>query len=388
MRIRVAAATAFVTTKRGAVVSLLGKRVRTGSGHDVSQRSELRASLFSSDASKDVALGQESSSEWELPACWRSVLDAELSSPWFSELREFVEEERRTESVYPRPEDTFRALRETAFEDVKVVIVGQDPYHGAGQAQGLAFSVPSTLRKLPPSLKNILKELADDEGGEENLLTSSGDLSGWASQGVLLLNTILTVRAGSPASHANRGWERLTDAICDALADRDPPVVFLLWGAKAKAKAKTAPYRLEALHPSPLSAHRGFFKSKPFSTANRMLKENLNQPPIDWISSLKLETNDVIIGPPEEEEEDIRPDYVGPLLHGRHAKFASAGAWRRIDLTCPYRDKDICKARGGHWDPNAKTWYISVAPTASLLDVQRDFARWLPPPTATDDDLS
>jgi len=451
-----------------------------------------------------------------LPACWSSVLKEELESEGHAELRRFVEEERASRTVYPKPSETFRALREVPFDAVKVVIVGQDPYHGAGQALGRCFGVPCSA-PAPPSLRNVLKELDYDVGGE-----TAGDLSEWSRQGVLLLNSILTVRHGEPLSHANRGWERLTDLVCDTLVSRRPPCVFLLWGAKAKAKVPDdAPFRFEAPHPSPLSAHRGFFGSKPFSQANRAL-EQLHQRPINWTSTTTKATKattkarlaiargkkkttkalgnlakfdgegsdthekfqgfqrSVAANVPDLNDgrgglvdpDGLTPNqdrlviqvvdtlvtgtaatYVRDLTTGkdilkalnRHYGYtrtadirettvttpsvvaAAAAAVdetttttgmttrgssssspkktptsrttteseridgrladgrRRIDLRCPYAEKDDCKARGGRWDAGAKTWYVVVRSTDDEARVRRDFRRWLPSEEEEDD---
>lgn len=208
----------------------------------------------------------------DLPPCWRAALAPELSSPWFSELSRFVDDERATHAVYPPPEQVFRAFRETPFDKVRVVLLGQDPYHGPGQAHGLCFSVPAGV-PLPPSLRNIARELASDVGVA---FPGSGDLSAWAQRGMLMLNTVLTVREGAAQSHARRGWERFTDAAIKALSARARPVVFVLWGKPAEQKRKLideARHRVVcAAHPSPLSAHRGFLGARPFSAINDALR--------------------------------------------------------------------------------------------------------------------
>ena len=185
--------------------------------------------------------------------------------------------------IFPNPSDRLRALELVSPEAVKVVILGQDPYHGEGQAIGLSFAVPNHLKQKPPSLKNILKELASDLGTP--LEASASDLTGWASQGVLLLNTLLSVRANEPLSHQGKGWEEFTDSILKAMNERKDPVVFVLWGAHAqKKKALINSKRhkvLESAHPSPLSAYRGFFGSKIFSRINEQLRE-LQKQEIDW----------------------------------------------------------------------------------------------------------
>lgn len=211
-----------------------------------------------------------------IPDDWRDALDTESLAALEAALT-FVAEERRAHretgapAVYPPDGDEFAALRATPFEAVRVVILGQDPYHGPGQAHGLAFSVPEGVR-LPPSLRNIFKEYAADLGTPA---PTSGDLTAWARRGVLLLNTTLTVRDGQPASHAGRGWETVTDALIAALAKRRDGLVFVLWGAHAQKKTPlidaTRHRVLATAHPSPLSARRGFFGSKPFSMVNAHL---------------------------------------------------------------------------------------------------------------------
>lgn len=259
--------------------------------------------------------------------------------------------------MYPPRDQTLRALREVDFDDVKVVILGQDPYHGPGQAHGRAFSVPKRTRP-PPSLKNIFKELASDLDCPE---PRTGDLEAWAQQGVLLLNTILTVRAGSALSHAGKGWELFTDAVCNALVYRPDPVIFILWGAKARAKVPNASFRIEAPHPSPLSAHRGFFGSKPFSQANDCLT-SLEKPTIDWGSVVGGSDDDDILVPRE-----ASPPMKMPM---------------RIYMQCPYREKDECRALGGKWDPAMKQWYAIASTDADVPTIRRTFARWLPPPSS------
>lgn len=209
-----------------------------------------------------------------------------LSGPWTSEgmksLKAFIKIEKADGKViYPEEKNIFRALELTPLERVKVVILGQDPYHGENQAQGLAFSVPNEL-KLPPSLRNIYKELADDLGG---ILKEKGDLTSWAKQGVLLLNTCLTVESGKAGSHHEKGWESFTDKILSVVNEKKEHVVFILWGAPAQKKQKlideTRHLILTAPHPSPLSSYRGFFGSKPFSKANEYLRQK-GISPIDW----------------------------------------------------------------------------------------------------------
>lgn len=218
-----------------------------------------------------------------VPPAWRAVLKEELHAPWFDELAAFEAAERAEAAVHPPEEDVFTALWATPPDRVRVVILGQDPYHGDGQAHGLAFSVRRGTEP-PPSLVNIHKELAADLGHE---IPEHGSLESWADQGVLLLNTVLTVRAGEAGSHAGKGWEKLTDAILSALAQRETPLVFLLWGTHAQKKAKLLEASgrphvvLKGIHPSPLSAYRGFFGSRPFSQVNEALVA-LGQAPVDW----------------------------------------------------------------------------------------------------------
>ena len=213
------------------------------------------------------------------PVAWREILTPALDLEAYTQLCEFVAKERSEFNVFPPEPEVFAALEAVAPEDVRVVILGQDPYHGEGQAHGLAFSVRPDV-KPPPSLKNIFAELKDDLG----IVAESPCLSRWAEQGVLLLNSVLTVRESEPNSHQRKGWEQVTDAIVQYLAQRATPIVFLLWGKPAEKKAGPieAPHIvLSSPHPSPLSARRGFFGSKPFSAANKALKK-AGLPPIDW----------------------------------------------------------------------------------------------------------
>lgn len=216
-----------------------------------------------------------------LPASWQAVVGDETEKPYFARLRKFVEEERRTRTVYPPEGEEFTALELTPYEDVRVVILGQDPYHGPGQAHGLAFSVRPGVRP-PPSLKNIFKELRDDLGCR---IPNNGFLVPWAGQGVLLLNTVLTVREAEPNSHKGKGWETFTDAVIRAVGHRDDPTVFVLWGANAQKKTELIDTRrhtiVQSVHPSPLSAKRGFLGSRPFSKVNAALRE-AGRPEIDW----------------------------------------------------------------------------------------------------------
>ncbi|HEX8245405.1 MAG TPA: uracil-DNA glycosylase [Longimicrobium sp.] len=216
-----------------------------------------------------------------LPESWRPHLGGELEKPYFAQLREFVERERRAHTVYPPEEEVFAALELTPYERVKVMILGQDPYHGPGQAHGLAFSVRPGVTP-PPSLRNLLRELRDDAGCP---VPDNGDLVPWAQQGVLLLNAVLTVRAGEPNSHKGRGWETFTDAVIRAVNERGERVVFVLWGGYAgKKEALIDAGRhtvIKSAHPSPLSAKRGFFGSRPFSKIDAALQE-VGQAPVDW----------------------------------------------------------------------------------------------------------
>ena len=212
---------------------------------------------------------------------WKTVLNDEFQKEYLTKLSDFLTEEYLTHTIYPNKEDIFNALNYTDYDDVKIVILGQDPYHGPNQAHGLSFSVKPGV-PTPPSLKNIYKELHSDLGC---YIPNNGFLKKWADQGILLLNTVLTVREGSPNSHKNKGWEKLTDSIISKLNDRNKPIIFILWGNNAinKEKLITNPchYIIKSVHPSPLSANRGFFNSKPFSKANKILSD-LDMTPIDW----------------------------------------------------------------------------------------------------------
>jgi uracil-DNA glycosylase len=216
-----------------------------------------------------------------LPDDWRSVLADAIGAPWVTELQRQVAGERRSGAVFPPENDVFRAFWLTPFARVRVVLLGQDPYHGAGQAHGLCFSVPRGV-KPPPSLRNILRELADDLGVPP---AGHGDLSAWAEHGMLLLNTVLTVREGAAGSHRRFGWERFTDAVISALSAQAHPLVFVLWGNPAREKrslVETTRHRVvEAAHPSPLSAHRGFLGTRPFSAIQSALAD-LGQPAFDF----------------------------------------------------------------------------------------------------------
>ena len=203
---------------------------------------------------------------------WQDYLKEEFEKPYYLNLRDFLKEAYTRERIFPPAKEIYQALQLTSYEETKVVILGQDPYHGEGQAHGLAFSVREGMR-FPPSLVNIFKELEADLGCP---YPSSGDLTPWAKEGVLLLNTTLTVKEKTPLSHKDKGWETLTDSIIKVLAQKESPLVFILWGANARAKKaylKDTPHLIiESAHPSPLSAHRGFFGSKPFSKCNAFLK--------------------------------------------------------------------------------------------------------------------
>lgn len=212
---------------------------------------------------------------------WNEILADEMQKDYYQELQAFVQKRRAEVRVFPEEKNVFNALELTPFESVKVVILGQDPYHGFGQAHGLSFSVQKGT-PLPPSLKNIYKESQEDIGGE---FPTEGDLSHWAKQGVLLLNTVLTVEEGNANSHKGKGWERLTNRLIESLNELNHPVIFILWGKPAQDKEKLIinPNHviLKAPHPSPLSAYRGFFGSKPFSRVNDILIQQ-GQTPIRW----------------------------------------------------------------------------------------------------------
>lgn len=212
---------------------------------------------------------------------WDIVLQDEYQKEYFKKLILNIKQAYQEKTIFPPKGAVFRALQLTDYDNVKVVILGQDPYHGVGEANGLSFSVNRGV-KLPPSLKNIYKELASDVG---IIPRESGDLTCWASEGVLLLNAILTVEKDKPASHQKFGWEQFTDAIIQKLNEKTEPVVFILWGNYARSKKKfiTNPHHciIESVHPSPFSCQNGFFGSKPFSRANQFLKNN-NLKEIDW----------------------------------------------------------------------------------------------------------
>lgn len=215
---------------------------------------------------------------------WKQQIGDEFEKPYFGELASFVRQEYKSGVVYPMPKNIFNAFELCPFEKVEVVILGQDPYHGAGQANGLCFAVGEEV-VLPPSLQNIFKEIEKEYG--EPMQNKSGDLSRWAKQGVLLLNATLTVRAHSPGSHQHKGWEEFTDAVVKALSEKRENLVFMLWGNYAKQKGahidRTKHLVLEAAHPSPFSAHSGFFGCGHFKKANEYLEKN-GKKAIDWLS--------------------------------------------------------------------------------------------------------
>ncbi|CAH2463797.1 MULTISPECIES: uracil-DNA glycosylase [Bacillus] len=212
---------------------------------------------------------------------WGPLLGSEFEKEYYQALANFLKEEYEEHVIYPKKEDIFNALQYTSYENTKVVILGQDPYHGPNQAHGLSFSVQPGI-KTPPSLLNMYKELRDEYGYE---IPNNGYLVKWAEQGVLLLNTVLTVRQGEANSHKGKGWEHFTDRVIELLNEREKPVVFILWGRHAQAKknliTNTNHHIIESVHPSPLSARRGFFGSKPYSKVNEILS-NMDEKEIDW----------------------------------------------------------------------------------------------------------
>ncbi|WP_269151575.1 uracil-DNA glycosylase [Sutcliffiella horikoshii] len=212
---------------------------------------------------------------------WKALLEKETSKDYYKKLMQFLDYEYASTIVYPEKEAIFSAFEATSYEDVKVVILGQDPYHGKDQAHGMSFSVQKGMR-VPPSLKNIYQELQDDLGIAP---VQHGFLMEWAKQGVLLLNTVLTVREKKPNSHKGKGWERFTDEVIQVLNDRDKPVIFILWGKHAEQKENLITnrrhYIIKSTHPSPFSARKGFFGSRPFSRVNTILAEN-GEDAIDW----------------------------------------------------------------------------------------------------------
>jgi uracil-DNA glycosylase len=213
---------------------------------------------------------------------WKKALHEEFEKPYFKELTEFVKAEYKKTTIYPHPKHIFRAFELTPFDEVKVVILGQDPYHGPKQAHGLSFSVTEGVRN-PPSLQNIFKEIESDIGEAPDI--TSGDLERWATQGVLLLNATLTVRAKTAGSHQGKGWEQFTDAVIKKLSEDRDHLVFILWGNYARSKKVLIDTNkhciIESPHPSPFSAHSGFFGSKPFSKANAYIVAHGGKP-IDW----------------------------------------------------------------------------------------------------------
>lgn len=213
---------------------------------------------------------------------WQQILATEFDQPYYKKLQQFLAAEYKTQTIYPSQQQVLNALQTTPYSRVKVVLLGQDPYHGAGQAHGLSFSVQPGVPH-PPSLRNMFQELQEDLNVP---IPTSGSLLKWAEQGVLLLNTVLTVRAGEAHSHKGQGWEQFTDAIIKKLVERDEPIIFILWGKPAQAKRKLIEQGghhiiLQAPHPSPLSAYRGFFGSQPYSKVNEAL-QTLGHDPVDW----------------------------------------------------------------------------------------------------------
>ncbi len=221
--------------------------------------------------------------EVKINESWKKHLKGEFNEPYFEELTMFVKKEYQNEAVYPPPKFIFRAFELTPFEEVAVVILGQDPYHGPHQANGLCFAVEEGVR-LPPSLQNIFKEIEAEFG--QKMKNTSGDLTRWARQGVLLLNATLTVRAHLAGSHQNKGWEKFTDAAIKALSERREGLVFILWGNYARQKGahidRSKHFVLESPHPSPFSAHNGFFGNGHFKKANEYLEAH-DKKPIDWL---------------------------------------------------------------------------------------------------------
>lgn len=220
-----------------------------------------------------------------LPPTWRDLLSEEQTKAYFLKLTQFLKAQYQAgKTIYPPKDKILAALQMTDFKDVRVVVLGQDPYHGPGQAIGRSFAVPNELRVKPPSLVNIFKELESDLGIHWD--RKSSDLSDWSRQGVLLLNAVLTVERGRAHSHKNQGWEIFTDRVIELLNARDEPVIFLLWGSAAQKKAQIVDpkkhFILKSVHPSPLSAHRGFFGCKHFSKTNEILEQKLNRTPIEW----------------------------------------------------------------------------------------------------------
>ncbi len=216
-----------------------------------------------------------------MPYSWSQLIEEESAKPYFRELQSFLKTQRKNQEVFPPEKEVFSAFELTPFENVKVVVLGQDPYHGDGQAHGLSFSVKKGI-KIPPSLANIYKELHADLGVK---IPEHGNLEKWAKQGVLLLNTVMTVRKAEAGSHQGKGWEIFTDRVIEVLSTQKSGLVFILWGSPSQKKAsKVNPehhHLILSPHPSPLSSYRGFFGSKPFSRTNEFLK-NSGQYPIEW----------------------------------------------------------------------------------------------------------
>lgn len=212
---------------------------------------------------------------------WYKFLENEFEKDYFKNLIKFVNNEYETKEIYPPKNEVYNAFNSTPLEDVKVILIGQDPYHGKGQANGLSFSVTDGI-KIPPSLRNIYKELNNDLNID---ITTSGNLEKWAKQGVLLLNATLTVEASNPGSHQNKGWEEFTDTVIELISEQKNNLVFILWGAYAQKKGakinRSKHFIIESAHPSPFAAYRGFFGSKPFSKTNNFLKSK-NIKEIDW----------------------------------------------------------------------------------------------------------
>jgi uracil-DNA glycosylase len=240
-------------------------------------------SMFGSESVEETPQARIKLSASYLPKNWQKLLKAEFDQPYIKSLQAFLESEQaQGKKIYPPADQIFTAFNLTPLTEVKVVILGQDPYHGPDQAHGLSFSVPSHITKLPPSLKNIYKELNADL---DIPIATTGDLTQWAEQGVLLLNAMLTVEKKNAGSHQKKGWETFTDRIIQLLSEKCEGLVFVLWGAYAQKKAplidESKHLVLKGIHPSPLSAHRGFFGSKPFSHINQYLSEN-HKSEIDW----------------------------------------------------------------------------------------------------------
>ncbi len=213
---------------------------------------------------------------------WRNILENFITKQTWKKLKSFVEQEYESKTIYPKKSDIFNALNQMVFDDISVIIIGQDPYHGPGEAHGLSFSVPEEI-KLPPSLRNIYKEIESDTGIKKDF--TNGNLNHWVNQGVLLLNSVLTVRESNADSHKNKGWEMFTNEIIQKISDNKEHCVFLLWGKKAQKKGqhidRTKHLVLESPHPSPFSAYRGFFGNKHFSKTNQYLKQH-HKPEISW----------------------------------------------------------------------------------------------------------